>query len=260
MRRLLLFLSLTLGGCAGQGNWIPTIWGGDALEAQVLDGDCTVTVDAFVVSIIQGAMLTSEGTAAAVLPGGQLFDLVPPGPQSMASVDVRKGVYPESVYFLSAATEAGPNAFVGNGQLVGLDNAASDANPILGNATGAQRDAMVATGASLLTRGTIACLTKNAPEPVPRAFDWALADDDAILRCPSPDLEVVGGAFGASVLHVRGEALFADPQALWDAGGDGAITLDQLASVWLLDDVTERLRGLFAMADACSWEAVELGP
>ena len=265
LRALLLLLTLPLTlpltGCLTQGNWIPTIWGGEVLEAGAVESDdgCTVTVDAFVVSILQGALLTPEGTASAVLPGNQLFDLVPPGPQSMASIDVRKGPYPETVYFLGAAAEPGPDTLVGRGQLTGVDNAASDLNPIVGNATAAQRDAMIEAGAVALVQGTIDCPSAGAPTP--RAFTWLLTDDDGVLRCPNPTLEVVGGSFGASMLSVAGEGLFPDADGsvmpLWDVGNDGEILLEALETAGLTSALLQRLRWLFAAEEPCTWEELE---
>lgn len=255
-RGLLALAPLLLTGCFNQSTWIPTIWGGDVLEEALIDdGSCTVTLDAFVVSIRQGALITSDGTASAVLPGGQLFDLVPPGPQSMGAIDLRKGIYPETVYFLGPAVEPGPDSLVGRGKLIGLDNAASDLNPILGNASAEQRDVMIAAEATWLVEGAIACPTKA--EMVSRAVRWAIDDVPGSLRCADPDLELVGGSFGDSVLHVAGEAAFAAPRALFDAGADDAITLEQLGDAGLVEPLRQQLRDAFSTAEPCVWEEVD---
>ncbi len=261
-RLFALLLCLPLSGCLLQGNWIPTIWGGAVLEAGTVQSEdgCTATVDAFVVSVLQGALLTPEGTASAVLHGGQLFDLVPPGPQSMASIDVRKGPYPETVFFLGPAEEPGPNTFVGRGKLVGTDNAASDLNPVLGNATEAQRDAMIAAGATALVEGTLTCVSGGVQEA--RAFRWLLVDDEGLLRCAGPSLEIEGGSFGASVLTAAGERLFPDPEdgsmlPLWSAGADGVILLEDVDAAGLQTPLRDRLRSLFSSEAPCTWEALD---
>ena len=260
----LLFIVLASGalsGCFVQGNWIPTIWGGQALEDGVIEGDCDVRVDAFVLSVTQGALLTADGTASAVLPGNQLFDLAQPGPQSMASIDVKKGVYPETVWFLGAAEEPGPSELLGRGQLIGSDNAASDMNPILGNATAEQRDTMIEAGAVLLVEGSIACLSKADRDPVERTFSWPIQDEAAALRCQNPDLEIVGGSFGASTLAVAGEEMFDGSdgltnEVLWASGADGVITSDD-AGAWF-PTLMGRVRLSFSTADErCAWERLE---
>lgn len=261
LRVLPLLLSLLLSGCLTEGSWIPTIWGGQGLESGGFEDDdgCTLAIDAFVISIPMGALLTPEGTASAVLHGDQLFDLVPPGPQSMASVDVRKGPYPETVYFLGPAVEPGPNEYVGSGKVVGIDNAESDLNPVLGNATARQRDAMIEAAATALVEGSVTCAVGD--QLGVRSFSWLLTDDDGLLRCPNPSLEVVGGSFGASMVTVAGEQLFPEPvdgqlRSLWAVGADGTIPLGD-AEATLGGPLAERLRQLYAAEGACTWEALE---
>ncbi len=258
MRSLVPVLAATLlCGCFPRGEWIPTIWGGEAIDdAADPDGanafatdDCDVTLDAFVVTVLTGALLTPEGTASAVLPGDQLFDLSQPGPHSMAGVLMRRGPYPELVVIVGPADEENSSdTLVGRGQLIGVDNASSDDNPIRGNATAADRDLMEAAGAAALARGTVSCGADTAD------FELLIDDGVGLLTCPTGEFEVPGGSFGVTEVIARAERVLADPTPIAEAGGDELVTMDMLADADA-DDLRRALREAWeADGGACTWE------
>lgn len=248
-----------LSGCFPRGEWIPTIWGGEAIDdAADPDGanafstdDCEVTLDAFVVTVLNGALLTPEGTASAVLPGDQLFDLSQPGPHSMAAVLMRRGPYPELAVIVGPADEeVTTDSLIGRGQLIGADNAASDSNPARGNATSEDRALMEAAGAAALARGTVTCGADTAD------FELLIDDGLGLLRCPMGEFEVPGGSFGVSEVIARAERVLADPSAI-AAADDELVTMESLTEADA-DDLRRALRGAWeADGGACEWESGE---
>jgi hypothetical protein len=261
IRLLPILLGALLAGCYPNGEWIPTVWGGEALDdaaAPELAGvyatsdGCTVQIDRFVVTSRGGALLTPEGTASAVLPGDQLYDLVQPGPHSMASILMRRGAYPE-IALLVGPAEGTSGTLVGRGQLTGIDNAASDANPIRGNARAEDRARMEEAGAAALLVGSLDCGADTV------AIDLAIDDEVGLLRCPVGSFEIPGGSFGVTQLVVRGESLLQDGAAtLTLDDGDGVVTMVDVEAAGEARALRERLRAAWeADGGACAWEAVD---
>ncbi len=254
----LLFL-VALSGCFPSGEWIPTIWGGesvdDAREPEeagvfVTEDGCSVALASFVVSVAAGALLAPEGTASAILPGNQLYDLVQPGPHSMASVVLETGIYPELAVVLAPAERSEDN-LVGRARLIGVDHAASDVNPSRGNVTSAQRDVMVSSGAVALIRGIVTCSDQAVQ------LDVLLDDTIGLLRCPTTSFEIPGGSFGVTQLIVRPERVLTQGADLLAAGTeDGLVTLEELESAGLDEVLRTAVRGAWeADAGACVWES-----
>ncbi len=262
-RPVLLLLLPLLGGCFPNGEWIPTLWGGEAIDDAndpdgagvfMTDDGCEVTVDTFVVTVLAGALLAPEGTASAVLPGDQLFDVAEPGPHSMAGILMQRGPYPElAVVVGPASADTTIDDFAGRGQLIGNDNASSDANPIRGNAQPAERTAMEEAGATALVRGTLSCGTESA------ALDLLIDDELGLLRCPLGNFVLDGGTFGVTEAVVRAERLLATGEPLVDADdGDGVLTMADMDAAGRGDALREALRGAWdADGGSCAWESGE---
>lgn len=255
----LLLLLVPLTGCFPNGEWIPTIWGGESVDDArepdvagefVTEDDCTVALNAFVVSIAGGALLAPEGTASAVLPGNQLYDLVQPGPHSMASIVLERGIYPELAVILAPA-EASDDNIVGRSRLIGIDNAASDANPSRGNVTAEQREVMVSAGAVALIRGTVTCDDDSVQ------LDLLLDDDVGLLRCPTTSFEIPGGSFGVTQLVARPEQVLASGADLVAAATEnGLVTAEELEGAGIDEDLQSALRDAWeADAGTCLWES-----
>ncbi|MCO4769675.1 MAG: hypothetical protein KDA24_06550 [Deltaproteobacteria bacterium] len=263
MSRLFLSLlaSLLLAGCFPNGEWIPTIWGGESIddarapeEAGVFttDDGCEVALTSYVVTMRGGALLTPIGTASAVLPGDQLFDLAQPGPHSMASVFLERGGYPEVVAITGpASADASDNDFVGRGQLIGVDNAESDTNPIRGNADATTRAEMEEAGAAALLRGQLTCGTDTV------ALNVLLDDEVGLVRCPLGEFDLPGGSFAVSELVSRAEVVLSEIAALPAADdGDGELTMAELDDAGLGDALREAFRASWeADGGSCTWES-----
>jgi|GEM_PF-4897399 len=257
MRAPLLLMCLLTTGCFPNGEWVPTVWGGASIDDARDPGgagtfatdDCSVTLDAFVVGINGGALLDELGDAAAVLPGDQMFDLVEPGPHSMAAVLIKRGLYPE-IALITGPPDAMTDSIIGRGRLIGIDNAGSDANPIRGNADSPARDAMEAAGATALVWGELTCGDESL------ALDLRIDDELALLRCPTGDFELPGGSFGVTQLIPRPEALFADGPALLAADdGDGLLEMSDLEAAGLAAPLRLAYKDAWeGDGGACTWE------
>lgn len=235
LRSLLLLLPLLGTGCLPNGEWIPTLWGGATLDpAEATDttgtfeaDGCTVEVTRYAVSIQSGALLDPLTQAVAALPGDQVFDVAQPGPHSLASVFLRRGVYPESVLIVSRPDTLRESELAGRGRLVGWDNASSDPNPIRGNVDDPLEEAMVADDALAALAGTVTC----GDEPI--AFDLLVDDGIGLLFCPHGETwEVPGGGYAVTTYAVDAEAVLGPvARAIHDADDsddDGVIGLSEL--------------------------------
>lgn len=205
-----------LAACGGTAPWTFETYGEPFIEegipaAEFEDG-CAVAWDQFVVSVADRALVGDDGDPAVEIAGTQVYDLVPPGPHEMATVDAPTGTWRT----VRAAIRPDPAATAGN-------------------ATAAQLAALTDAGAAVLVSGTLTCGAYAG------TFTWAFPAG-ATYDCDPENLVVSAGAQARTQLTVHGDHLFFDSlvaedavlrataYVAADANGDGEITQAELAA------------------------------